>query len=471
MSTSASLFSLLLLLCGWTQVADGLELFAVEDGELASLSGGSDSQTWGCGQTQLPSQLTLEAMIARVLCHDPQIRQTWAEAMAHSAQIGVAKAAYLPRLDASTTLSRAYSDTHYTRSSDHSNQGRKRQIESRLDLSWVLFDFGRREAGLSNAQQLLIAANANQESSLQAALMQAAQLYYAALAAQDGQRAAQEVTKLAAENLKDASAKYEAGAAALSDYLQANTAYTQARLSEVRGQGALREAMGQIALRMGLPPQTTLTLASQLARRPDPTFVKGLDALFEQARSDHPSLIAAHAKRDAAHAAVKERQAAGRPSLSFTASLSDVRTRQTMDYYGDSHARNNSVGLQLTIPLFDGFESAYQVEAARARLQSYEADLANTQQQVSLELWSSYQSLLVETQALNSTADWVQQATLALQVVKGRYRSGVGSMIELLNASSAYAAAEQQHISTLNSWHIARLRLAASLGCLGFWVL
>ncbi len=56
-------------------------------------------------------------------------------------------------------------------------------------------------------------------------------------------------------------------------------------------------------------------------------------------------------------------------------------------------------------------------------------------------------------------------------MVQGRYRSGVGSMIEPLNALIAYASAEDQHIRTLGSWQISRLRLAASRGRLGFWCL
>lgn len=88
-----------------------------------------------------------------------------------------------------------------------------------------------------------------------------------------------------------------------------------------------------------------------------------------------------------------------------------------------------------------------------------------------MELWANYQTLNIETRSLEKTAEWVEQSNQALQVVQGRYRSGVGSMIELLNALTAYATAEQQHINALNSWQLARLKLAASLGRLGFWAL
>jgi len=471
MNAGVLFVALFVSLLGFAQTATALEGFATERGMNPMALENANSPGLACADTSTPPLLTLETVIARILCQDPQTRQAWAEAMAQAAQVGVAQAAFLPSLSASTTLSRGRNETRYSQSSDDSTQERRRQLDNRLSLSWILFDFGRREAALRNAQQLLIAANANQDSHLQNAFMQAAQLYYDTLAAQDSARTAHQVTKLAAENLKDASAKYEAGAAALSDRLQAQTAYSQARLSELRGEGAVLDAKGRIALRMGMSPQTPLALAGTLARRPDTAFVKSLDTLLEQARSDHPSLTAAKARVEAAKAAVSEREAAGRPNVSFIASLSDIHTRQHTGYYGDSRVHDNSLGLQLSIPLFEGFEPTYQLRGARAKLQASEAELADVEQQVSLELWTNYQSLRVETQALENTAEWVQQATLALEVVQGRYRSGVGSMMELLNASTAYAAAEQQQIGALNSWHQARLRLAASLGHLGFWTL
>ncbi|HIB3374716.1 TPA: TolC family protein, partial [Pseudomonas aeruginosa] len=119
-----------------------------------------------------------------------------------------------------------------------------------------------------------------------------------------------------------------------------------------------------------------------------------------------------------------------------------------------------SIGLQLNIPLFEGFERTYQVRNALARREASEAELADTEQQVSLEVWNNYQSLSVETRSLARTRELVEQSRQSLEVVQGRYRSGVGSMIELLNALTAYASAEDQHIRALGNWQTSRLRLA-----------
>lgn len=460
-------------LCAFSQwgLAAGLDVFATERKVARTATQPIDSVPRMCERSLVPARLTLEDMIEQVLCHDPQARLNWANARAQAAYVGVRQSAYLPRLSASSGITTGRNDTNYDQREEYSGSGHKSQVDHRLALSWVLFDFGRRDAALRNARQLLVAANANQDEQLQQTFILAAQLYYDTLAAQNSQIAAARVAALAAENLKAASAKHDAGAAALSDRLQAEAAYSQAALNEVRSNGALVNAKGLIALRMGLAPQTPLELVGSLTRRPDTQFVKGIDELLEQARQDHPSLVAAKARLDAAKAAIDENKAQGRPTLSFIANASDVQLNQSMAFNGDSRTRDNSVGLQLNIPLFEGFERTYQVRGAEAQMEAMEAELTNVEQRISIDLWSNYQALIIETRSLEKTAEWVEQSNQALDVVQGRYRSGVGSMIELLNALTAYATAEQQHISALNSWQMARLKLAASLGRLGFWAL
>lgn len=468
--------SLVITLTACFCVAPQLSVAALDDPfstlrDVSSAAINSDGMALPCDPQPLPKLLALEDMIVRVLCHDPRSRQAWAIAKAQAALVGEKQSAYLPRLNGSSSFSSGRSTTNYEQQGGYVSSGHRRQFDNRLTLSWVLFDFGQRETALRNARHLLIAANANQDRQLQETFELAAELYYEALAAQRSEVAASQVTALAAENLKAASAKFEAGAAAQSDRLQAQTAYSQASLAEIRAKGELSNSKGFIALHMGFSPQTPIQLAGNLSRRPDTHFIKSIDELLDLARRDHPSLIAAKAKLNAADALIDESRAAGRPTLSLVANIGDVQTHQSMELNGDNHARDNSLSLQLNIPLFEGFERSYQLRGARAQREASEAELWSVEQQVSLELWSHYQELNIETRALEKTAEWVDQAQQALQVEQGRYRSGVGSMIELLNALTAYATAEQQHINSLRRWQVARLKLAASLGRLGFWSL
>ncbi|WP_271408801.1 TolC family protein [Pseudomonas sp. Q1-7] len=418
-----------------------------------------------------PEELTLEETVERILCRDPQTRLAWASAKAQAAQVGISRAAFLPRLDGSLDGSRSYSDVDYRDNPYLSGDGHRERRSASLELSWVLFDFGRRSAALRNAQQLLLAANASQDSTLQNAFVLAAQAYYDALAAQSSLAASRQVAEMAAQNFEAADAKYRGGAAALSDRLQAQTALSQASLRQIRDEGSLRTALGVIALRMGLAPDTPLRLTSELDARPDTAFVRAVDELLAEARHEHPALVAARARLEAADARVEESRAAGRPSLALTANLARSHNDQSPAFSGDTRASDRSIGLQLKIPLFEGFERTYLIRNALARREASQAELADAEQQVSLEVWNSYQSLSVESRSLLRTHELVEQSRQSLEVVQGRYRSGVGSMVELLNALTAYASAEEQHTQALGNWQVSRLKLAAGLGRLGFWAI
>ena len=424
-----------------------------------------------CSFGRLPERLPLAQVVERILCHDPQTRLSWANAKVQAAQVGLSQAAYLPRLDGRVSSSRGNGRVDYDEPALRSGEGHRRRDSASLELSWVLVDFGRRGAALRNARQLLVAANATQDAMLQRTFVEAAQAYYDALSAQRSLAASVQITELAARNLEAADAKYKAGVAALSDRLQAQTAFSQANLRQIRDRGALHNALGVIALRMGLSPQTTLQLAGDLTPLPDTQFLQAVDELLTQARQDHPAVLAAHARLRAAQAAVDERRAANFPSLALTADLTYARSQQSKIFNGDERERDRSIGLQLSIPIFEGFGRTYQIRQAQARVDAGRAELAEVEQEVALDLWASYQTLNVETQSLQRTSELVDQSRQSLEVVQGRYHSGVGSMIELLNALTAYSGAEQEHIQTLSRWQTSRLRLAASLGRLGFWAL
>ncbi|MCW5534414.1 TolC family protein, partial [Pseudomonas aeruginosa] len=85
---------------------------------------------------------------------------------------------------------------------------------------------------------------------------------------------------------------------------------SQASLAQVRDEGALSNALGVIALRMGLAPDTPLRLSGELEAQSDTGFVKAIDEMLAEARREHPALLAAQARLKAAAASVEESRAA-----------------------------------------------------------------------------------------------------------------------------------------------------------------
>jgi outer membrane protein TolC len=62
----------------------------------------------------------------------------------------------------------------------------------------------------------------------------------------------------------------------------------------------------------------------------------------------------------------------------------------------------------------------------------------------------------------------VSSAIQSERVALGRYKAGVGNILNLLTAQVSLASARMQNIQAVYNWHIAKAALAQSMGKLDF---
>ncbi|OGS80587.1 MAG: hypothetical protein A2Z94_07750 [Gallionellales bacterium GWA2_55_18] len=443
-----------------------------------------------CAQAMPNGALNLLDVVNLALCNNPQTREVWASARAQAAQVGVSKASYLPspNLTASGSRSRV----------DAAPNVYQRSIG--LSLSYLLYDFGGRAANLESARQLLNAATATQDSTVQTVFLSAVQAFYqtqATLAALD---AARESERAAKESFAAAEARYLIGSATPADKLQAQTAYSQATLNRITADGNMKNSKGTLANMLGLDANRNVALISasgfsakqnsfttsqhnplkldvatgSAANHPvDPEKDAGyadkmetealkiserdVAALIEEARQRRPDLYAAAMQVKAAEANVDAARAAGKPTISLTASTNQSSSAGVT-------SRGSSAGVTLNVPIFSGFAPTYRIRAAEAQVETRNAQLERLRLQVALDVWTAYQNLTTATQSLRSTADLLSSAEQSERVSLGRYKAGVGSMLDVLNAQSALASARQQRIQSTFNWNINRATLAQAMG-------
>jgi len=401
------------------------------------------------------------------LCNNPQTRAVWANARAQAAQVGIAQGAYLPTLDGKLAATRVDNSL--------SSVSTGQQKSAALTLSWLLFDFGTRAANLESARQLLSAASATLDASVQSLFLSALQAYYNAQATRAALAAAQESEKASRESFVAAESRYKVGTGTPADRLQAQTAWSQATLNRIRAEGDLRNAQGVLANVMGLDANRPLALAELPAGAPEAGSGNGngesyaaaeqdVAALVAEARRRRPDLQAAEAQLKAAQAGIDAARGAGLPTVVLGAG-------QTWQDAGGISGNGSSLGLTLNLPLFSGFGTTYKVRAAQAQSESLAAQRDQLSQQISLDVWRAYQSLTTAGQSLKTTADLLASAEQSERVALGRYKAGVGNILDVLNAQSALAAARQQRIQALLDWRVYRATLAQSLGNLDIGLL
>ena len=149
------------------------------------------------------------------------------------------------------------------------------------------------------------------------------------------------------------------------------------------------------------------------------------------------------------------------PSINGTANWGNT-------YYGTTalYKDNYSGALLFSVPLFTGFSQRHNVEQARADQETAQARLNGLEQQVVLEVWTSYYNLKTAEQRVRTSKDLLKSATESHQVALGRYKAGVGSVLDLLSAQSALAIARAQRVLANADWYVSLAALARDTGTL-----
>ena len=95
-----------------------------------------------CAQKTYDKPLSLVDVTEAALCHNPQTKEVYASAKIQAAQVGVARSLFFPSVTDTVSTSE-----NKTRTANYSN------VTNKIVASYLLYDFGSRDATLENANQ------------------------------------------------------------------------------------------------------------------------------------------------------------------------------------------------------------------------------------------------------------------------------------------------------------------------------
>jgi outer membrane protein len=402
------------------------------------------------------ASFTLADVVDIALRNNPVTRVAYFDALSAAADLGIARSAYYPRIDLSADIGR-------TKQSALGGQFdyRLTSYGPTVDLSYLVFDLGGRSADAEGSRFALLAADWTHTAAVQNVILGVQQTFVRYLNSKAQLEAANANVTQAKAAYDAANVRHSAGVATIAEVLQAKTALSQAQLEVDRLSGDVLALRGALATAMGLPASTPYDVGNLPAELPLDFAAKTVDSLIEQARTARPDLAAARLETARDEARIRSARAQGLPKLSLGASA----TRTYYDpapfaAYGDSW----SARLMLDVPLFTGFATKYNTQKAKEDAASSAAKADTLEQQVILEVWTSYYGLQTATQLVKTSRDLLASAEQSERVALGRYKEGVGTIIDLLTAQSALADARAQEILARSQWYYALAQLAHDTG-------
>jgi TolC family type I secretion outer membrane protein len=400
--------------------------------------------------------LTLPDVLDVALRNDPATQIAWRDARSRADALGAAKGDWWPELDVTVAGVRAKTSVQ---------GGRFDSLQTTYGpgaaLTWVLADFGERSGNVKSAKDDALSAVWAHSATVQATVLRTIEAYVAYLDAKAQLVAAKTTEDEAATNLDAAEQRRGAGLATIADVLQAKTQRSQAKLIAQTLEGSIGSLRGTLATAMGLPANVSFEVGELPAQVPVVEFGATVDEMIADALARRPDLAAARESWLSAKANVTAKRGEWLPRLDLSGNIN--RSYYSPETYAGK-SDTWSVGLFLRIPVFNGLRNKYEIAQAREDEGRAAAQARAVEQSVTNQVWTSWYDVKTATQRIETSKDLLDSATESEKVALGRYKEGVGTLLDLLNAQSALALARAQEIAARADWLVAAARLIYSTG-------
>jgi outer membrane protein len=292
--------------------------------------------------------------------------------------------------------------------------------------------------------------------------LRVSQAYFDVLAAQDAISFIQAQKSAITEQLASAKRNFEVGTATITDTHEAQARYDLTSAQEIAATNDLEIKRNALAVVIGKTPTELNQLSSGIKlSTPEPANV---DKWVENAATGNVGVVAQKLAVDIAKLEISRNRAGHYPSLDAIASRSESKGTSPFDPSGTSNI--NSVGLQLTIPLFSGFAVTSKVREAIALENKASADLDTAKRNASQAARTAYlgvQSGLSQVKALEAAE---VSSNSALESNKLGYEVGVRINIDVLNAQQQLYSTRRDLAKARYDTLINSLKLKAATGSL-----
>ena len=315
------------------------------------------------------------------------------------------------------------------------------------------------------AKWQVVQSEANFAQASQELILRVAQAYFDVLYAQENLKAVRANKEAIAQQLEQAKKNFEVGTATITDTHEAQSRYDLANAQELAGENDLEVKLYALRVIVGKD-------VGELHRlRPDaalsPPQPASMEKWVEAAEMDSYAVQSQMAAVEVASNEVKRMRAGHYPTLDAVANVG--KNNSPMSFTGNDNleTKTRNIGLQLTIPLFEGGAVNSRTREAAANRMAATSMLENARRTATLDARQSYLGVvngLAQVRALDAA---LISSISALESNKLGYEVGVRINIDVLNAEQQVYLTRRDLAKARFDTLLSQLRLKASVGALG----
>ncbi len=295
----------------------------------------------------------------------------------------------------------------------------------------------------------------------QSLITRTVEAYFNILAAQDNLEFSIAEKKAIAKQLDQAKQRFEVGIIAITDVYEAQAGYDRALASEIEAENlldnskeALRVILGDNAAELN-PLEAQIPMSSPA---PD-----DISAWANTAESNNFSIIAQLNQAETIRKSIDLQQSRHLPTLDIIAAYNQVDS--SGNRFG-SLGDNESVGLQLNLPLFEGGATLSRTRQAAYEYEMAKEDLIKVKRGVNRQVKDAYRgtvSSISRVQALDAN---VKSAEKAVEAAEAGFDVGTRTMVDVLQMQRNLYKAKSDYARSRYDYLINGIKLKEAAGSL-----
>jgi len=390
-------------------------------------------------QSPAPKLITLEQAVEAAQTNGSLLEARAQLEAAHS-RVGQAQSAFLPALDTSASWQRALPQQEQSSGSGYVASAPLDYWNFSIGAHQVIWDFGKRDAALTQAQSDANATGASLRQQTNELTSQTVRAFWSVVFLKQETDSLDQQSRDLVAHLTAVQKRTGSGSGTKYDVLS-----TQVRVTSLEGQRIettrlLNQQRWSLARLIGeLSPEGWDVNGTLGVTKTD----KSLADLSALALGTRAEIAAAQAGVEAADAALRSSLARWTPDLSASVAMGFQNPVLTADNQDLGRPMlNGVVGLTLSLSGLNPAQVASQTDEARHRLEAARANLVSTRSDVAAQVGRAFDDYLSSLSAWENARQQSDQSRQALEAAAAQYELGVISNDIYLNSHLAYEQAK-----------------------------
>lgn len=351
-------------------------------------------------------------------------------------------------------------------------QGTSRFINNGAAISLVMPLYRQNNWQVYSESELQVAQSEAQfKNAEQDLIIRSAQAYFDVLAAQDAVNLAEAQKTAIAEQLAQAKRNFEVGSATITDTLEAQARYDLTSSQAIAAQSNLEiKERSYQQLTNALPKNLKPVGASLKLEVPQPADA---EKWVEQAQLGNLQLASAQVAAEIAGKEVTRNRGGHYPTLDLVGSYGKNKITPVGDgTFGsgnnalDTDQTTSYVGVQLSIPLFQGGATQSRWREAEANRDRANAELESAHRNVDLQTRQAYTGVVNGMSQVMALEQALKSSEKLLEASKLGHEVGVRTNLDVLNAQQQLYSTRRDLYQAKYNYLISRLKLKAAVGSL-----